>query len=146
MQRGKVSRVPHSRTNGQSSVPSRRFNSHSKTACREFESFCPCHENSRFLLKSGIFFIFQDSTRFDGIIAEHQIVHAVPSVLIFSVWYSIKRASRQGKGDRVCWGSFLRIFLFFRICQRKSYALSQLKPLGDPARPCRILDYFSILG
>ena len=55
------------------------------------------HENPRFLLKSGIFFIFQDSTRFDEIIAEHQIVHSVPPVLNFSVWYSIKRASR-GEG------------------------------------------------
>ena len=63
----------------------------------QFESFCPCHEHSRFLLKSGMFFIFQDSTRFDGIIAEHQIVHPVPLVLNFSVWYSIKRASR-GEG------------------------------------------------
>ena len=53
------------------------------------------HENSRFLLKSGIFFIFQDSTRFDDIIAEHQIVHAVLSVSGFSMWYSIKRASRS---------------------------------------------------
>ena len=24
----------------------RRFNSHSKTACREFEPFCPCHETA----------------------------------------------------------------------------------------------------
>ena len=48
------------------------------------------HENSRFLLKSGIFFIFQGSMRFDEIIAEGQIVYAVPPVLNFSVWYSIK--------------------------------------------------------
>ena len=61
------------------------------------------HENSRFQQKSGIFFIFQDNTGFDGIITEHQIVHPVPPVLNFSVWYSIKRASWGGGifGDAV---------------------------------------------
>ena len=62
-------------------------------------------ENSRFLLKSGIFFIFQDGTRFDGIMAEHQIVHSVPSVSSSSVWYSIKRASRR-RGRWRCWFVF----------------------------------------
>ena len=64
-------------------------------------------------LKSGFFFIFQDSTRCDKIIAEHQIVHTVPPVLHFSVWYSIKRASRD-RGRIGCVGSiFLEISLFF---------------------------------
>ena len=40
----------HSDTNGFA-----WFNSHSKTACREFESFCPCHEKAPEISDFGCF-------------------------------------------------------------------------------------------
>ena len=59
----------------------------SKTACREFESFCPCQENTRFRMKSGVF--------------RHFLGPIIAARGYLMLWRSCKGASIVPSGD-VC--------------------------------------------
>ena len=52
-----AARLEKSGSTAPSPLPVRRFHIHSKTACRGFESFCPCHKTGRNTAFLPVFFL-----------------------------------------------------------------------------------------